>query len=44
MKTGRLRAKAHAAGHLGLHWDGHKIRHGCDQREPRALARPADLN
>jgi len=37
----RLLARARAAGHLGLHWDGLRISHWFEKREPHALVRPA---
>lgn len=36
----RVLIRARAAGHLGLHWDGQKISHWFEKREPHALARP----
>ena len=33
----RALTRARAAGHLGLHWDGHTISHWFEKREPRAL-------
>lgn len=40
----RVLARARAAGHLGLHWDGLRISHWFEKREPHALARPAAAN
>ena len=40
----RILARARAAGHLGLHWDGLRISHWFEKREPHALARPDAAN
>jgi len=34
----RALANARAAGHLSLHWDGHRITHWFEKSEPRAVA------
>lgn len=33
----RALSRARAAGHLGMHWDGHTISHWFEKREPHAL-------
>ncbi len=37
----RALTRARAAGHLGLHWDGQKISHWFEKREPHSLLGPA---
>ena len=40
----RALTRARAAGHLGLHWDGQRISHWFEKREPHTLARPTPMN
>ena len=40
----RVLTRARAAGHLGLHWNGQRISHWFEKREPHPLARPTSMN
>ena len=39
----RVLTRARADGHLGLHWDGQRISHWFEKREPHTLAGPAPM-